>query len=354
VNNKILSAEIMLHKYYSLKKLRADVEPAKDILSMHIIDFDSFIVYKDFLHLLNRVEIKAERFGRMKEPRPLFFWQPNGDYVFHLKNTDKLKRLLDKHQLKSQWHLPYSLKDPQGEHLLNAGDPQDHEYLIMVYRAYASLIQSWEHDNEVITIHPPDLTVHNEANTEEAIKNSNAFYIILGRIIEKENWPVIIALENQSIPPTNTDKIYPIGYQAEHIYRMLAGTNERIQLAIDSGHRIQTNKLRMDDLVDWCKTLNKYIANIHFHGNYGLDAPRDIDPKLLGDAHLLPYRELVKGFDMYILRAIVDAVPLNIETFTRKYSEKYGKHPQEVTDFIIHLRNGIDDLYKMIMDAKAF
>ncbi|OGI01234.1 MAG: hypothetical protein A2X42_06365 [Candidatus Margulisbacteria bacterium GWF2_38_17] len=344
-----------LNKITIIERLKPVVKAASAVLYIHCLGFNQFADYAEFLPFINGLEIKPEKF---KGKDALFYWE--GDVLkYNPQVFSRLKQLLDLHQLKIQFHFP--LRDIQGR-VLDTANPKDHEALLQVFGAYAAAINDFNPGGKVnITVHPPKIADHsNEEQIKNALVNANVFYRRLGEQIEQENWPVIIGIENQPPPNINNYKIDELGYLIFHFDILLAGTNNRIQITVDSGHCMLSvphkngdkfyykhpadeaselsELVTIDRIVEWCRANGKYITNFHFHENNGIDLTVIANGKSC-DTHAFPTPEHIPGYMRYLERAVLENVPLNLEIDSRKYK------PSELAASIQEIRTKIDELW---------
>jgi hypothetical protein len=334
---EILNFDI-LNKTRDLELLKK-VEPSKDILFIHCLGFKSFTDYAPFLKKMSGLEIKPESF---KGAEHLFSWKKNILHYNH-NNFDKLVNLSGGLGLQLQFHLPYRKIENR---TLYASNPQDHDALTNVIEEYAQVIDHYNlqkpRGKVNLTMHPPEIIDHNNLNSlESALAITNEFYIKLGEKIVSEGWPVTIGLENMPDPKINNYLIDALGYTPEHFTKMLKDTNDSIQLTVDSGHRLINSNIRVRDLVTWCSDQNKYITNFHFHVNKGIDEERTKAGKSC-DLHSLAVPNELHGFTMYILRAVTENIPLNLEIKAKKHS------PEDLSFYVNGMLGSINDIYKEV------
>ena len=147
-----------------------------------------------------------------------------------------------------------------------------------------------------------------------------------------------MGVENMPDPRINNYDIDPVGYTPSHFTTILNGTNDAIQLTVDSGHRLISTGLTVTQLVRWCLDHSKNITNFHFHVNNGIDGERTARGESC-DLHNLAVPSELHGFAMYVLRAVTENVPLNLEIKAKNYS------PEELFFYVSGIRGCIDHIY---------
>jgi hypothetical protein len=307
---------------------------SKKVLFIHVRGFQDIERFASFMPFLDGLEIKPEDF---RQNDALFYWQ--GERLkYNNENFQRLVTNLNDRALQIQFHLPYEIEG----RILDIADREHHALLFNVFETYAEVMIRFGFGRN-ITVHPPELNDHSD---KEAVRNAlsvtNDFLVSLGEKIKKNKWPIVIGLENQPDPAINNYSMDMLGYKLKHFMRMLYCTNEFIQLTVDSGHRLLATDFKVRDLEMWCKDNGKYIANMHFHENEGISPERIETGKSL-DLHALALPDgRVLGFSNYLLRAIADNVPLNLEIKTKEYSLV------RLYQYIAGLRSNIDQVYEQI------
>jgi hypothetical protein len=322
-----------------LESLKGVWTPSDEILFIHCLGFRSFSDYSGFINLIDGLEIKPEKFYGDDQ---LFTWK--GKCLRdHSHNFSQLINRSADLGLQLQFHLPY--RKIEGK-TLYASNPEDHDSLIQVIETYADVIARFglnqARGKVNLTMHPPEIAdIDDQSALELALLRTNEFYLRLGERIESENWPVVIGIENMPDPKINNYAIDAIGYAPDHFTKMLKGTNDSIQLTVDSGHRMISSELTVSELVQWCLDHDKYMTNFHFHVNNGIDEERTVAGESC-DLHNLAVPSGLHGFTMYLLRAVTENVPLNLEIKAKHYS------PEELFFYVSGLRCSIDHIYGQV------
>ena len=215
-----------------------------------------------------------------------------------------------------------------------------------------------------ITVHPPFLSRELHSNTEavqHALISGNIFLNRLGRLIEDSGINAIIGVENMSALEASGHALMGLGYKLDHLTQLVTGTNSKIQFTVDRGHQNLTEHFNVDDLVNWCRQNHKYITNFHFHGNGGYLAPirqtiKGASPsaesyflthinQLEYDTHWIPQRGQGNGYSAYIIRAVAENIPLDLELNARRILRANG--PQALVNFLEQLRTEIRLAYEL-------
>lgn len=317
-------------RQYDIEPLKnPSVKPSNEVLFIHCRGFELFDDLKPILKqkLIDGFEYKLEKF---KGENALSEWKGNR-YCFNNNFSQLVQMTLD-NDLKSQFHLP--IEDIEGK-FLDISNLDDQRLLLDVFKTYAENIDKYNLGKNVnITVHPPNAPDHN--NLEEVnyiLSSTNHFLIKLGEKIKEEKWPIVICLENQPDPKINFYKADSLGYLKKHFEILTKDTNEFIQFCVDSGHRKLTEKFKIQDLVDWCPSSNKYISNFHIHSNDGIRSDL-LDNKKSSDLHLFPNPEKIHGYLRFFLRAVYENIPLNLEIAERKPTIEQIKPYRETIDYV--------------------
>lgn len=320
-----MNIELNNGRYYNIEPLKNPPQnPSKNILTTHCRGFRNLENLEPILNegIINIIEFKPEKF---EGNEALFNWD-NQYKILHpnFPNLEKIKNESIKYNFGIQFHIPFGKIEGI---LLNSGNKEDHLKLLSVFNAYIEAIDKYElqkafGNNRVnLVMHPPDVEDHTNDHIKEILSVSNEFFINLGDQVKTQNWPIIICLENQPDPfAYNT-----LGYLEEHLTTLVENTNEFIQFCIDSGHRNLAKTFSVQNIVDWCQKNNKAIFNFHFHSNNGL-----VDNLL--DAHNFPDPDKIHGYLRYILRAVYESIPLNLEISERKPTIVQIKPYREIID----------------------
>lgn len=282
----------------------------------------------------------------------LFRWE--GDKVVYNKEMfAKIKgyTVQTDHDIKIQFHFPFKdeifrkAEVPNSakkiDQFLSMGRTEDHERLLKIFISYFQAIK----ENglpSIITFHPPFVDEHeNEEEIESAIVNGNKFLILLGKYITDNNIPVVIGMENQPTPGKNGYKKgqESVGYKMDHFVKLLEGTNDSIQITFDSGHRNIAEDMSYLGMLAYCKEAGKYIANFHFHSNHGI-LEEHIRTHTTNDEHNFPEPKLINGYSYYLLRSVLENVPLNLEIMFYNYNDDQLEH------YVKHLRGELDRIYQ--------
>ncbi len=333
INTKQIAGQWQIpffNKTYKLQRLKPAAEPSQDILYMHCLDFENFFQYQSIFNngLLTGVEIKTENFPHM------FHWQ--GQFLRPAHGKFKwLKNILDSYGLKSQIHFPfYSVAGRE----LSAAQRADYPHLLHVFEVYSELVSRYGFGRN-ITVHPPSIADHfNPQEVKTALARANEFYLLLGQKISEQNWPIVVGLENQAEPYINNYKTEALGYRGDHFKTMLQNTNSALQLTLDSGHRQLSKTYQINGLAEWCLANNKYIANFHFHANNGFPE-NAAENDICYDSHDPALPENLIGYEKYLLRAVYENIPLNLEINFQKYS------PVQLFEYIASLQKTIAAIY---------
>ena len=359
-NNRVYF-ERALDRFLPLKPYS---KPAKDIVYFHVLGPNFFKDSANILPYLDGLEIKPANFA--KGSAALFSWR-GAEYVANKEGFASINQSRDRGDngglLKAQFHFPNSVKDADNN-TLDLGNLAHHDKLLTVFKAYFSTIEEFNFGPN-ITVHPPLLKreLHNNVSVvQEVLNNANIFFRRLGVLIEESKVNVIIGVENQSNLDSDAEPEVNLGYALNHLMTLVDGTNSKIQFTVDRGHRYLTEEFNVDALVFWSKQNGKHIANFHFHGNAGLNSPVETvlrgarpeevakvldDPtKARYDAHWIPSRGQAIGYSAYIIRAVAEGIPLDLELMFNKIIRHHGE--DYLIKFLKQLRAEINLAYEMI------
>jgi sugar phosphate isomerase/epimerase len=334
-----MNIELSNGRYYDIEPLKNPPQnPSQNILAIHCRGFQNLKDLKSVLQNenINILEIKSEKF---EGNDALFYWDNMGKTLHpNFPNLEKIKNESLKYNFGIQFHIPFGKIEGT---LLNSGNKEDHIKLSNVINAYVDIIDKYQlqksfPNNRVnLVIHPPDTPDHTKIDCiKEILSVSNEFFVNLGDQAKTQNWPITICLENQPDPFAYNS----LGYLEEHLFTLVKNTNEFIQFCIDSGHRLLAKDFKVQDIVDWCQKNNKAIFNFHFHSNDGLVSN-------LLDAHNFPDPDKIHGFMRYILRAVYENIPLNLEISERRPTIEQIKPYREIIDDVsIQIKKSLNSI----------
>jgi len=218
---------------------------------------------------------------------------------------------------------------------------EHHDLYIQIFTQYAEVVKKYGFNGN-ITIHPPNLDDHKDVDkVTQALLNTNQLLKRLGTEAESNNWNMVIGVENQPMPKINNYDIDTLGYDINHFDIMLKGTNKHIQITLDSGHRLLAEDFSASEIVEWCQKNDKYLTNFYFHQNDGINLEITEKGKSC-DVHDVAIPGGVHGYKMYLGRAILENIPLNLEVNFKNYSQ------EQILEYVSFLRKDIDFVFEEI------
>ena len=341
--------------------LKPFAKPSTRIIYFHVLGPNFFTEYSDLLPLLDGIEVKPGNFK--KHGAPLFKWDA-GQYKVIQPAMDSLAEQAQRADLAMQFHFPNRINTHLEESLSTAA-MQHHERLLEVFSTYSDVVRDYGFMPNV-TVHPPLLKRQDHLSrikVDKALRQANQFFIKLGKTLAAQDSPIIVGIENQTDITAEAADANNLGYETRHLTRLAANTNHHIQFTVDRGHRNLSTGFKVNDLVQWCAEHNKYIANFHFHGNEGTNQDlqtivigastreqskimADIPGQARWDAHMLPKRWQASGYSAYILRAVKEGIPLDLELSARKIDRAYGR--ETLLNYIKQLREEVNLAYSIV------
>lgn len=308
----------------------------------------------------NMVELKPDKFPADEklitlDPESLLFKEVP-------ENMSRLSEALQAGGMTAQVHMPSKFDMADGAtRRLSIGSLADHELLLQYFEALEGMRAKYGLAEEmVVTVHPPyeilnydfqsivaeyslaEVLEHGQIDPEKKraiekryLRNANAFFVRLGRMIEENGWKIKVGVENQAYSSRDS---WNVGDKTEDFQIMMAGTSDVIQLTFDTGHSLLSRgrggELKSKSLIYFAMLAGKHIASYHMHQNEGWT----VDPATgtyRADRHEPSTDERIPGFYRFHLqRCALEGTSATLEIPVGEYPE--GDMERLFTD--IHAR----------------
>src|SRR3989339_86977 len=280
-------------------------------LGVHCRGFKTLGLIQQARLPINLIEVKPDYF---RGDEALFVCHDQ-HYSIQRANFSRLVTEARALGLAIQFHFPEVLSGIN----LTPGLPAAHQPMLSLLAAIAEAVTDFQLE-PVVTLHPPTLYWRDRQmlpNSPEAIDGAlaaaNVFLRQFGQAAEAKSWPLLLGIENQAGP---TPRTHALGYQLRHFEIMLAGTSSRVNLTIDSGHRLLAEDMTLSrHFLPLAQRLNKRVVDLHLHENAGRQADED-----RSDQHNLPLGEHIHGYLKYLCRAVGERIPIILEVDPEKYN----------------------------------